>query len=76
MTRAGVFTLSVLCSALFATGAIAADSLGEPGRGSGEPNPLNNVYFGEQHLHTSDSPDAFALGTRNDARRCLPLCQG
>ena len=23
------------------------------------------VYFGEQHLHTVNSPDAFAMGTRN-----------
>jgi hypothetical protein len=23
------------------------------------------LYFGEQHLHTQDSPDAFAMGTRN-----------
>ncbi len=29
-----------------------------------KPNPLRNVYFGEQHLHTSASPDAFAVGTR------------
>jgi hypothetical protein len=42
-----------------------ADSIGEPGRSSGKPNPLNNVYFGEQHLHTVNSPDAFAFGTRN-----------
>ena len=41
-----------------------ADSLGEPGRSSGKANPLNNVYFGEQHLHTSNSPDAFAAGSR------------
>ncbi len=40
-----------------------AQSIGEPGRGSGK-NPLKNVYFGEQHLHTSASPDAFAIGTR------------
>ncbi len=40
-----------------------AQSIGEPGRGSGK-NPLKNVYFGEQHLHTSASPDAFAVGTR------------
>jgi hypothetical protein len=38
-------------------------SIGEPGRGSGK-NPLKNVYFGEQHLHTRNSPDAFAVGTR------------
>ena len=29
-----------------------------------EPNPLKNVYFGEQHIHTANSPDAFAVGTR------------
>ena len=29
-----------------------------------EPNPLKNVYFGEQHLHTQNSPDAFAAGGR------------
>ena len=42
----------------------AADSAGEPGRSSGKANPLKNVYFGEQHIHTSASPDAFAVGTR------------
>jgi hypothetical protein len=38
--------------------------IGEPGRDLKKPNPLKNVYFGEQHLHTSASPDAFAIGTR------------
>ncbi|MGL1889664.1 MAG: DUF3604 domain-containing protein [Reichenbachiella sp.] len=29
-------------------------------------NPWDRqVYFGEQHLHTEDSPDAFAMGVRN-----------
>ena len=42
----------------------AADSAGEPGRSSGKANPLKNVYFGEQHIHTAASPDAFAVGTR------------
>ena len=50
---------------LAAAGVSAADSIGEPGRGSGKPNPLNNVYFGEQHLHTADSADSFAMGNRN-----------
>ena len=44
--------------------AFAQDSVGEPGRDSDGPNPLNNVYFGEEHLHTTNSPDAFALGAR------------
>jgi hypothetical protein len=42
----------------------AQDSIGEPGRSAGKKNPLKNAYFGEQHLHTSASPDAFAVGTR------------
>jgi hypothetical protein len=39
-------------------------SIGEPGRSGSGPNPLKNVYFGEQHIHTQNSPDAFTLGTR------------
>jgi hypothetical protein len=45
--------------------ALAADSVGEPGRAAGEKNPLRNVYFGEQHMHTAASPDAFVVGTRS-----------
>ena len=41
-----------------------ADSAGEPGRGSNGPNPLNNVYFGEQHMHTQNSFDAWTIGVR------------
>ena len=41
-----------------------AETVGEPGRESRKANPLKNVYFGEQHLHTAASPDAFAVGTR------------
>jgi hypothetical protein len=55
-----------LFAALLATNAWAQTSAGEPGRGSGKPNPLKNVYFGEQHLHTAASPDAFAVGTRGN----------
>jgi len=51
--------LSLLCAA-----SVGAQSMGEPGRDSGKPNPLKNVYFGEQHLHTANSPDAFVIGTR------------
>jgi len=29
-----------------------------------KPNPLRNVYFGEQHLHSEMSPDAYAIGVR------------
>jgi len=50
----------------------ADDSLGEPDRSSSEPNPLKNVYFGEEHMHTRNSFDAFTIGvnmTWDDAYR-------
>jgi len=68
--RRSTFIVRSLVSAclLMTAGALAesahAQSVGEPGRTSGKPNPLKNVYFGEQHIHTSASPDAFAVGTR------------
>ncbi len=37
-----------------------------------KPNPLKNVYFGEQHMHTRNSFDAFTIGvsqTWEDAYR-------
>ena len=54
----------------------AADRVGEPGRKSGKANPLNNVYFGEQHLHTANSPDAFSFGTRNLPDDSYKYCKG
>jgi hypothetical protein len=53
-----------------------ADSLGEPGRSTGKSNPLKNVYFGEQHLHTQDSPDAYAMGTRNTVEDAYNFAKG
>jgi len=57
-------------------GALAQGSIGEPGRGSKSPNPLKNVYFGEQHMHTVNSPDAFAFGTRNTPDDAYRFCKG
>jgi len=57
---------------LIATSALAADSIGEPGRAEGKANPLKNVYFGEEHMHTRNSFDAFTVGvnqTWDDAYR-------
>lgn len=65
-----------LASFLAVSSASAADSAGEPGRSSGKANPLKNVYFGEQHLHTQDSPDAFAMGTRNSVDDAYNFCKG
>ncbi|MBW2577386.1 MAG: DUF3604 domain-containing protein [Deltaproteobacteria bacterium] len=75
-SKTGALTVSILPSMLIAAGVWAADSAGESGRESGAPNPLNNVYFGEQHLHTADSPDAFAMGTRNSQDDAYRFCKG
>jgi hypothetical protein len=74
--RSKAIALFVLGSMLLAAGAWAAASAGEPGRSSGKKNPLNNVYFVEQHLHTQDSPDAFAMGTRNNIDDAYRFCKG
>jgi hypothetical protein len=67
----------VICAAMLAIGAVfAADAMGEPERSADGKNPLKNVYFGEQHLHTSASPDAFAFGTRNDANDAYRYAKG
>jgi hypothetical protein len=34
------------------------------------------VYFGEQHLHTANSPDAFAMGTRNTVDDAYDFAKG
>ena len=69
--------LTVAIAAILSVSAVsAADSIGEPGRNSGKANPLKNVYFGEQHLHTVNSPDAFAMGTRNTQEDAYKFAQG
>lgn len=62
--------------ALVATGALAQANTGQPAGEAGKPNPLKNVYFGEQHLHTVNSPDAFAFGTRNTPADAYKFCRG
>ena len=53
-----------IISVISLTNSCFAQSLGEPGRSVGKANPLKNVYFGEEHIHTSASPDSFAIGNR------------
>ena len=59
-----IFSMFFMIGGAGFSAVIAADSPGEPGRVEGKANPLKNVYFGEQHLHTSNSPDAFGAGAR------------
>ena len=58
---------ALFCAVALAPAAFAADPVGEPKGKAGKPNPLNNVYFGEQHLHTNASVDAYIQGNhKND----------
>lgn len=61
LTKPNLFFLFFL---LMFTPLLFSQSIGEPGRQDDGPNPLKNVYFGEEHIHTSASPDAFVVGTR------------
>ncbi len=70
-----IYAAPLLCSTLVLP-CFAEDTVGEPGRESGKPNPLKNLYFGEQHLHTTNSPDAFAFGTRNTPDDAYRFCKG
>jgi len=56
--------LAIAISIAIAPLALAEETAGEPGRDDRGKNPLKNVYFGEQHLHTQASPDSFAIGNR------------
>lgn len=54
----------------------AQESVGEPGRSSDSPNPLKNVYFGEQHLHTQNSFDAWTVGVRGTWANAYEFAMG
>ena len=68
--------LFLLCSILVVSGAWAKDPAGEPGRSSGKKNPLKNVYFGDTHLHTQNSPDAYLFGVRLGPDEALRFARG
>jgi hypothetical protein len=61
--KTGLAVVALCYAAALAPAAFAADPLGQPQGEAGKPNPLKNVYFGEQHLHTQASFDAYTIGT-------------
>ena len=71
-----LLTLAVSAAIALPTSMAQASSAGEPGREAGKKNPLKNVYFGEQHLHTTNSPDAFVLGVRQSWDEAYQWAQG
>ena len=67
------FAACLLALGLSLPSLAGAGSAGESGRDSKKPNPLKNVYFGEQHLHSENSPDAFAADTRQKRAWSSPI---
>jgi hypothetical protein len=57
-------TVTALAATLLATSALA------------EPNPLRNAYFGETHMHTAFSLDAYIGGTRLMPADSLAFARG
>jgi hypothetical protein len=55
----------ITCSLLSAAAFVAAPAAGQNKSKKPAKPHERQVYFGEQHLHTVNSPDAFAFGTRN-----------
>jgi hypothetical protein len=75
-TRTSILCISFMVTAFFSAGAWAADSAGEPGRVKGKANPLKNVYFGEQHMHTQNSFDAYTVGVRGTWAEAYEFAMG
>jgi hypothetical protein len=70
------FLTALLCATMLVPAARAADPIGEPGRGVGKKNPMKNVYFGEQHMHTSSSFDAFTVGVTTTWQQAYEFAKG
>jgi len=71
-----VVFLMVAMLVVVSTSPGVAQSTGEPGRDSGQPNPLNNVYFGEEHMHTRNSFDAFTAGVNQTWDQAFEYAKG
>ncbi|MCB1351151.1 MAG: DUF3604 domain-containing protein [Rhodobacteraceae bacterium] len=54
---------TLLCIGLTTTAA-ASDAMAQTSEADAPVNPLKEAYFGEQHVHTGVSMDAFIAGNR------------
>jgi hypothetical protein len=75
-TKIFMLCISLMLSFLLSGGSWAADSIGEPGRVEGKANPLKNVYFGEEHMHTRNSFDAFTIGVNQTWDQAYDYAKG
>jgi hypothetical protein len=58
----------VLAIVVFNSWSVSQQSATAQSKPHPAPNPLRNAYFGDLHVHTSYSLDAYSLGNHNDPR--------
>lgn len=75
MKTAARLGAAVLGAALFATSAVAFERT-EQREPCADHNPLRNPYFGDTHVHTTLSYDAWGQGTRNTPRDAYRFARG
>ena len=74
--RKSLAILAVAAIASHSGASLGADSAGEPGRDATGKNPLKNVYFGEEHMHTRNSFDAFTIGVNQTWEQAYDYAKG